>query len=318
MIYQYQERSYRSRRRRSSFLKKFAVILFFCVVVYGILTTSYTLLRTFSTNPTTQKIISPLGKILPMSISRGLEETVEEQLEGTSGTYAVAIKNLKTGEMYLKNEHRQFEAASLYKLWIMLTVMQQLDEGKLKESQALNAKAEDLNKTFRIATEAAEIKEGEIKMTVDEALNRMITISHNYAALLLSAKVRLSNVKTQMEQYSFTESHLNPPRTTASDILAFYEKLYKGELVSKTRSEEMIDILKKQQLNDRIPLYLPDEITSAHKTGELGPFKHDAGIVFTDRGDYIIVLLSESSDPKAAAQREARISEAVYQYFQKE
>ena len=317
MIYQYQERNYHSRRRRSSFMRKFATLVIFGVVVYGVITTTYALLKTFSTNPTTQKIISPIGRILPVSISSGLEETVEKSLKGTTGTYSVAVKNLKTGEMYLKNENRQYEAASLYKLWIMLTVMEQRDRGILKEDQELTAKAEELNEKFDIATESAEMKEGEVKMTIRQATNQMITISHNYAALLLASKVRLSNVKVQMDKHGLLSSSLNPPRTSAYDILTFYEKLYKKELINQERSGEMIELLKKQQLNDRIPLHLPEDIEVAHKTGELGSYKHDAGIVFTEKGDYIIVLMSESSNPKAAAEREALLSKAVYQYFQK-
>lgn len=316
MIYQYQERSYRSRRRRSTFLRKFIVFLVFCFAVYLAITSVYALLKKFSTNPTTQKLISPIGKILPVSISSGLEETVEKSLLGTTGTYAVAIKNMKTGEMYLKNEDRQFEAASLYKLWTMLTVYDQIERGIIDENQELVSTAEELNEKFDIATESAEMKEGEIKMTVKQATSRMITISHNYAALLLSSKIRLSNVQLQMNKYGLIASRLNPPRTTASDILNYYDKLYKGELVSKERSQEMLELLKLQQLNDRIPLYLPKKTEVAHKTGELGAVKHDAGIVFSEKGDYIIVLMSESSNPKAAAEREAKISQAVYQYFQ--
>ena len=316
MIYQYQERSFRSRRRRSTFLRKFVKLTLLCLIAYGLITASYSLLKTFSTNPITQKIISPIGRILPVSISSGLEKTVEDSLSGTSGTYSVAIKNLKTGEVYLRNEDRQYEAASLYKLWVMLTVYEQIERGVLSEDQELTAKAEELNDKFDIATESAEMKEGEIKMTVRQATNQMITISHNYAALLLASKVRLSNVKIQMDKYGLLSSSLNPPRTTASDILAFYEKLYKKELVDAERSQQMIDLLKKQELNDRIPRYLPDSVAVGHKTGEIGPFKHDGGIVFTENGDYIIVLMSESKDPKAAAEREAVISKAVYQYFQ--
>ena len=32
-----------------------------------------------------------------------------------------------------------------------------------------------------------------------------------------------------------------------------FEKLYNGEIVSKSASNEMLEILKKQELNDRIP-----------------------------------------------------------------
>jgi beta-lactamase class A len=53
----------------------------------------------------------------------------------------------------------------------------------------------------------------------------------------------------------------------------------------------------------------------AHKTGELGQVSHDGGIVYTEKGDYIIVVLSESTLPKGAEERIANISKDVYAYF---
>src|SRR3990167_7742323 len=135
--------------------------------------------------------------------------------------------------------------------------------------------------------------EGTITYTVKNALEQMITISHNYAALLLTAKVGLSNTQNFLNSYRLTNSHMGtPPKTTTRDILSFYELLYNGEIVDKSSSDEMLEILKRQKLNDRIPKYLPEETIVAHKTGELDGVKHDTGIVFSPKGDYIIVLMS--------------------------
>ena len=47
----------------------------------------------------------------------------------------------------------------------------------------------------------------------------------------------------------------------------------------------MIDILKKQQVNDRLPRYLGDGVTIAHKTGDGQPWvANDAGIVWVKGG----------------------------------
>src|SRR3989344_5323342 len=90
-----------------------------------------------------------------------------------------------------------------------------------------------------------------------------------------------------------------------------YEKLEKKQLVSSSASEAMLLLLKQQTLNDRIPKYLPESINVAHKTGELGGYKHDAGIVFTPKGDYIIVVLSKGDDPSVATERIATFSEKL-------
>lgn len=269
-------------------------------------------------------LISPLVETLEKSqvfdlLKRDtLTPVAEQALSGSKGTYAVAIKNLKTGESYMQNPRKKFGAASLYKLWVMAEAFDQIKKGKLKEDEILKNEISVLNEKFKIATESAELTEGEIEMTVAQALERMIIISHNYSALLLSDRVGLSQVSFFLKENKFQESNIgNPPQTTAYDIALFFEKLYKGKLVDKQYSDRMIEILDKQQLNDRIPKYLPKDSKIAHKTGELGYFKHDAGIVFSQEGDYIIVVLSESDFPPGAAERIAQISKAVYNYFER-
>jgi beta-lactamase class A len=78
----------------------------------------------------------------------------------------------------------------------------------------------------------------------------------------------------------------------------------------------MLDILKKQKLNDRIPRYLPDDVIVAHKTGELFGAKHDAGIVFLKKGDFMIIVLSDTQNVKVAVEKIARFSEDIFNYFE--
>jgi beta-lactamase class A len=250
------------------------------------------------------------------AISQGLQTVVQEELEGTKGKYSVVIKHLGTGETYMYNEHQSYQAASLYKLWVMAVAYNQIQEGKLKETDVLKSDIASINAKFNIGTDSAELKEGEVSFPVNQALQQMVTISHNYAALLLAQKVKLSNVTEFLKQHKYTESKIgSPPKTSAFDIANFYESLYMGKLANNTMTTTMLDLLKKQKLNNKLPKNLPEDVVVAHKTGELGQVTHDAGIVYTKKGDYIIVVLSESTLPIGAEARIADISKGVYDYF---
>lgn len=266
-------------------------------------------------SPLAQSLNAFSKSILPLQTSE-LSEKIENLLDDEDGRYSMVVKNLKTGELFTRGAHEKYEAASLYKLWVMGTAYEQIVNGTLKKNELLSNDVAELNDTFKIATEEAELTDGHIERTVESAIEDMITVSHNYAALLLASRVKISNMSKFMKKYGFLESHSgSPPTTTAFDTASYFERLYKGEIVNKKSSSEMVEILKRQQLNDRIPKYLPKEIGSAHKTGELNGDKHDAGIVFTDKGDYILVLMSETDDPSRAAEVEAQISREVYNYF---
>jgi beta-lactamase class A len=105
------------------------------------------------------------------------------------------------------------------------------------------------------------------------------------------------------------------PTITALDVALFLEKLYNGKVVSEEASKKMITVMIDQKKNERIPKYLPTGTKVAHKTGELDGVAHDAGIVFSQAGDYIIVLLSDSDNPSGAMEKEALVSKATYEYF---
>ena len=261
----------------------------------------------------------PFLSPLISSQNHSLKKVVDKSMEGASGNYSLVVKNLKDNESYQTLEHKEFDAGSLYKLWIMAEAFDQIQKGELEESEVLSSSIANLNNKFNISSESAELTEGGITLSVKDALKQMITISHNYAALLLTERIRLSKVATFLKDNGFEESSVGingqSPTTTASDITKFFEKLYKSELANQENSQKMIELLKAQTLNNKLPKYLPEEVSIAHKTGEIDYFSHDGGIVFNPKGDYIIVVLSESDYPPGAEERIGQISKAVYQYF---
>lgn len=287
------------------------------------MTSAYIRLQYVESDTLEAKVLRPIASPIQKSVdvlkyvqnSTGIEKVILPLVENEQGKYSIVIKNLKTGEFYHLNENEKYSSASLYKLWTMGTAFQQIEDGKLSMDKTLSADIATLNTTFNLG-EDAEQTEGTITTTVREAIEQMITISHNYSAILLTYTMKNSTVQRFLKDNGFDNSKTGtPPTTNASDIAEYYEKLYKGELVSKEASDEMLKILKRQKLNDRIPKYLPEGTVVAHKTGELGPVKHNAGIVISEKGDYIIVMMSETKSPAKAAEVEARISKAVWDYF---
>lgn len=245
-----------------------------------------------------------------------LKNKIEKVLQNEDGRYGIFIKNLSTNETFLQNEHQVFESGSLYKIWVMAAVFEKIKDGEIKEEDELITDVVSLNEKFEIDSENAELKEGKINFSIKSAIFQMIAISHNYAALALIDKVGRSEIQDFLQRYGLNESSIGiPPKTSAWDIAKFFEKLYHGEIIDQDYSQKMLDILSEQKIDDRIPKYLPKDIKIAHKTGDIGWFEHDGGIVYTNKGNYIIVILSESNFPPEAQEKIALLSKAVYDYF---
>jgi beta-lactamase class A len=77
----------------------------------------------------------------------------------------------------------------------------------------------------------------------------------------------------------------------------------------------MIEILKEQEFNEKIPAFLPKGIPIAHKTGDITGVHHDAAIVFPPgEAPYVLVVLTSGfQDEKKANQIIAEISRVVWQ-----
>lgn len=318
-MYEYDFNTYSVRRRKSKKRFIFLCVLVSIVVLFIFFAPGKKNQEKTTLGNSTVSDSKPLAEQIRVKNNQ-LEPLVSQALLNTKGSYSVAISNITTGESYMQNEHRQYQAASLYKLWVMATVFQQIEQGKMQEDDPLPADVAELNKRFLIASESAELTEGRLDFTVGSALRQMITISHNYAALALTAKVRLSTIAEFLEESGLHESQVSrsdsPPLTTASDVALFFTKLLNGDFANEENTAKMIELLKAQRLNNKLPRYLPDGTVIAHKTGELGLFSHDGGIVYLPNGNqYIIVVMSETLYPASAEERIGQISRNVYEYF---
>jgi beta-lactamase class A len=266
-------------------------------------------------------IFETLGVAAENKESEELALIVEENLKNKNGTYGIAVLNLKNGEEFYKSKHQTFESASLYKLWVMGLTYQTIENGSLDKETVYSSSVESLNSTFGINEDSAERTEGGVSLSVEKALDNMISKSDNYSALLLSSKLKLSNVQKYLNEYGFQNSRVGTqtsnPVISAYDALQFFYKLYYGELANQELTEEMLATLKRQVINQKIPKYLPEEVEIAHKTGELGRLSHDVGIIYSSKGPYILAVLTETNSKTQADETIAELSRDIYEYFEK-
>jgi beta-lactamase class A len=262
-------------------------------------------------------VVPPPPRIFPDRNAQ-LKKVVEKALEGTTGKYAIVIKNFKNKLYFSQNEEEVMHAASLYKSWLATAVYEDIRDGKLDENQVITESVPGINAYFSIAPEDQELSSGVISMTVKQLVEQTITISHNYTALILLKNIGgYDRVEKVLREFGLQNSSFKTqPQTTAKDVSLFLEQLYNHRVGDELISEKLIEVMSRNKLNEGLPKYLPTGIKVAHKTGEIYGFKHDAGLVYTPNGDYLIVVMSESNSPFGAEERIAQVSRAVYDYFQ--
>lgn len=118
----------------------------------------------------------------------------------------------------------------------------------------------------------------------------------------------LSPSDTEYQSIADSSNHTFP-----EDCGRLLERIYEGTCVSEEASWEMLELLLQQEVVNKIPAGLPTGITAANKTGETQEVQHDAAIVFGEKTDYILcVMSSELDDSNEAVNLIQEISSVVY------
>ncbi|SKC41516.1 serine hydrolase [Ohtaekwangia koreensis] len=279
-------------------------------------------------------LLSCQSKVTKEKLGKNIASVLGQQ----SGVFAVAFKDLTTGEEILIDERESFHAASTMKTPVLIEVCKQVVAGKfsLTDSIVLKNEFKSIVDSSVFTLDPQDDSEQELynhlgeKRSISSLAYDMIIASSNLATNLIIELVDAKNVTQTMRDLgardiqvlrgvedakAFDRGLINT--TTAYDLMVIFEKIANGEAVNPEASQIMIGILSDQKFNEIIPAKLPKDVKVAHKTGNIAGVNHDSGIVFLPDGrKYIVVLLSkEAKDEKAAIAAMASVSEMIYSYM---
>ncbi|MDD5440972.1 MAG: class A beta-lactamase-related serine hydrolase [Candidatus Omnitrophica bacterium] len=219
---------------------------------------------------------------------------------------------------------RPMPAASLIKLPLLGSVFKAIDEGKISLSDSFLINRKDITGGSGVL----KAKKLPVELKLEELLELMIAFSDNSATNKVINILGREYIADSFKYLGFNDSILARDMmdfssrrkgienyTTVNDVSKVLQLLYGHALVRNDLSDFAIEILKKQKVRDRIPKYLPN-MPIAHKTGLERSVVHDAGIVFSPEGDYLICVFTHKFKTyKEAKEAIAQISKIVYELY---
>ncbi|SMC89593.1 serine hydrolase [Sporomusa malonica] len=255
-----------------------------------------------------------------------LHQKIQAILAQYTGRSGIVIINQNTGARLELHPDMVFPAASMIKVPIMIEVMRQAAAGLIDLDETLEI-------TSQVQTGGAgilkELRSG-VTMTVRELVTLMIILSDNTATNILIDLVGMNSINATITSLGLRSTVLRRKMmdfeaakagkenyTSAADLAHLFASIASSSLaLPPTHSALMLDILKRQQVRDKLPFYLPEEIIIAHKTGTLPGAEHDAGILFVPGGSYIIcVLTADLAANYEGLQLVANIGKTIYDYI---
>jgi beta-lactamase class A len=239
-----------------------------------------------------------------------LARRLDQALSGVDGHVGVAVKDLGSGRGAVLDGNLELQSASLYKLTVLYTVFQL----GLSMSEELPITEDAL----QYDSGTMELGPGE-SLSVAELLERMITLSDNTSGVMLGSRVGAANINANLAALGMDTTHYSLDRMTTSplDMVHLLELIADGKAVSPSASSDMVHLMLRQRVNDRLPRLLPDDVQVAHKTGNLPGIVNDVGILYGPNSTVAVAaLVSDTTDETAAATAIAQIGLAANSYFE--
>lgn len=247
-------------------------------------------------------------------VAAGWEDAIASRVAQGPGKVWIAAKNLKTGQTYQLRGNEKVRTASTIKLPVLVEVFAQAAEGKLKMDELLTLREADMVSGSGVLREFSP----GIQLPLRDVARMMIVVSDNTATNMIIGRVNADAVNARMDQFGLPATRsmrkvrgdgtqlkaaegwskaglldenkrFGLGSSTPLEMLRLLELLEKGEVVSKSASKEMLEILGRQQYTEGLGRKL-ENLKSASKSGSLDHLRSDVGIIYTKKGPLALAI----------------------------
>ncbi len=246
---------------------------------------------------------------IPFAEDDTLQTRLDAILGDEAGDYAFYVKDLATGDGASHNGAQVFNAASLFKLFVMYEVFHQEQLGLVSWDDELVVTP--YYDSFALSPRVTELCE---RITVGDAMDAMLSVSDNAAAVLLQDLAGSTNINQAIQTLGLKDSGLfeDGLPVTADDLALLMEAIATGNAISPEASADMLKLLDHDVFENGLVSGLPQGTSVSRKTGNWSDATNVAGIVYAPTGPYIFVALTTHGYETDVIQA---LSQATYDYF---
>ena len=203
-----------------------------------------------------------------------------------------------------------FHAASTMKVPVMIEVFHNVEQGRMKldDTVLLNPICQSMidNSDFECDAEKYLTARLGQQETILKLTEQMIVVSDNLATNLLIRMVTPQRITATMralgakdgfvlrgvqDELAYRAGVSN--KLTPNDLTTLMAAIADDKAGTPESCEAMREILFAQEHNTMIPAQLPAGTRVAHKTGSITKIRHDTAIVYTDKGRYVVTIMTD-------------------------
>lgn len=227
---------------------------------------------------------------------------IKRYLESRIGTYGFFFEDLKSGYVYGYNENVSMTAAGCMKLPIAMSLIKAVEDKKIDFLDKINISGPDKVYGTGIIHEF-----NDREYTVFELLVIMLIQSDNTAANKIIDLVGMEKINEDIKEMGLRGTRLNRKTTderyksteienttTPYDLSRIWKHLFNGTFLSKENSQMLVDILRRQQIKNKLALYIPDDlkVEISSKTGDKKAVENDTELIQIPKGTFAFTVMS--------------------------
>jgi beta-lactamase class A len=287
-----------------------------------------------------------------------LRESIATHIDQTDAEFGVCIRHVESDAEISINPDALYPMASVFKIPVLLETLAQVDEGRTTLQKRIELRQEDKVLPSGILVEldpglrptlhdlltlmiiisdntATDLVLAEIGLPAVEQRMRgwgfdSISVKMGVQDIFDHTFPRVDVALTPADRArAVGEGERNwdavtGRRTLENNVASPREmgrllvRLQSGDLLSAASTRAALDILLRQQLNQRLPRFLPPQVPFAHKTGTLLQSRNDAGVITLPDGTHLVVVTFAllrrdliEADPAVAASYADRVDAAM-------
>jgi beta-lactamase class A len=289
--------------------------------------------------------IKNTNQITKIDVSE-LERDIEALIEGLQGNYVVYGKKLTAKSEKVKSKgpaaHLYWEfsvgevdqvmqAASLTKVPVMVAVYRMAERGDVDLDSIYKLREED-----RIGGSGSLVgKPVGYEVSLRKLVWHMGNESDNTAFTAIVNMFGEKRLEDEFLKLGLLRISISENEITPAEVAELFEGLYSGRWLTRESSGEILNSMVETWYEDRIPEGIKGSLLRmnygghagvtgvqessgvkvAHKVGTEIGVVGDAGIIYSEKGDYLLVIMSEGVREVEAKEAVVEISRKVWEGF---
>lgn len=283
--------------------------------------------------PPARMTAAPVG---PPPDTTGLRQRLERIAQAHAGIAGISVRNLATGESVSIRGDEPFPSASLIKVAILVTLLDEVSEGRMALDERITLTARDRVGGSGVLKHMA----SGLAPSLEDHAWLMTTLSDNTATNLLLDRLDIATVGSKMEALGLPRSKVHSKTfrratsiapdssarygfgvTTPDETTALFGMLHEGRAVAPALDSLALRMLLANQDANMLTRWLPDGTRVAHKSGSVDRSRNDCGIIYTPAAPIALCVMTRENEDttyrvdNAAHLLVARVAREVYGHW---